>query len=79
MANSRIIRPIDHQFGMLQRVVDVLLIFLTLNVTVFVYLSANSWSGQYSITVLAGMAIFYIAAEHNGLYQSYQFDRLSEE
>ena len=79
MANNRIIRPIDHQLGMLQRVVDVLLIFLTLNVTVFVYLSANSWSGQYSITVLAGMAIFYIAAEHNGLYQSYRFDRLAEE
>ena len=79
MGNQGIIRPIDHQLGMLQRAVDVLLIFLTLFATVFIYLPFSSWSGQYTITVLSGVAIFYIAAEHNGLYQSYRFERLSGE
>jgi putative colanic acid biosynthesis UDP-glucose lipid carrier transferase len=79
MANQGIIRPIDHQLGLLQRAVDVLLIFLTLFATVFIYLSSSSWNGQYTITVLTGVAIYYIAAEHNGLYQSYRFEGLAGE
>ena len=79
MANQGIIRPIDHQLGLLQRAVDVLLIFLTLFATVFIYLPSNSWNGQYTIVVFTGVAIYYIAAEHNGLYQSYRFERLAGE
>ena len=79
MGNKGVIRPIDHQLGMLQRAVDVLLIFLTLFVTLSIYLSLSGWNGQYTMTVLTTVTIFYIAAEHNGLYQSYRFEKLTGE
>ena len=77
MGNQGVIRPIDHQLSMLQRTADVLLIVLTLFATVSIYLSFSGWSSHYTTTLITSVAIFYIAAEHNGLYQSYRFKSLT--
>ncbi len=77
MGKNGLIRRHDHQLGILVRVVDALIIIATLYLAKQLY--KVGWSPNWSMTALLGVAIFYISANINHLYQSYRLGGMSEE
>jgi undecaprenyl-phosphate glucose phosphotransferase len=74
MSNSGIIRPFDHQLGLLQRVVDAGLIIVCLVACYWAYHGTLAWSDKYTVAAISAVALFYVAAKVNNLYQSYRVE-----
>lgn len=79
MSNSGIIRPFDHQLGLVQRIVDALLIVGSLAVCFWAYQGTNTWTDKYTIMAISAVALFYVAARINNLYQSYRISGMLRE
>jgi len=72
MAQNGIIRPFDHQLSLIQRIIDALIIIVTLMLSYWLYHQNFSWTDKYTITAIAAVLFFYLAAKINNLYQSYR-------
>lgn len=79
MSNSGIIRPFDHQVGLVQRIVDALLIVGSLAFCFWAYQGTNAWNDKYTIMAISAVAMFYVAARINNLYQSYRISGMLKE
>ena len=72
MAQNGIIRPFDHQLSLIQHFIDALIIIVTLSLSYWLYHQTFSWTDKYTITAIAAVVLFYLAAKINNLYRSYR-------
>ncbi len=62
----------NHQLGMIQNVLDSIIIVGLLVLINLLYPKSLAWNDKYTIVAISAVALFYIAAKVNKLYQSYR-------
>jgi putative colanic acid biosynthesis UDP-glucose lipid carrier transferase len=74
MPRTGIIREHSSGLSWVQRLLDIIAIVGVLYASLVVY--GQRWSESYSLTAATTLALFGFVAEYNGLYRSYQSERL---
>ncbi len=78
MPKNGLIRQHDHSLGILIRVLDAVIIVGVLFAVKQAYLGGG-WGPRWSVVAFSAVAVFYLAANINHLYQSYRLGGIVEE
>ena len=72
MAKSGKIRQFDDQLGLIQNVIDAIVILGMLVVSLRLYHGHFTWNDKYTIVSISAVTLFYFAAKANDLYRSFR-------
>jgi len=79
MQQKGLIRAIDSQLSILQRVLDGVIVIATLVLAVFLHPDDIPWTDKYTIVSISAVLLFYLLGKVNHLYRSFRIQGILEE